>query len=214
MTYCSDIDLLHWEPSLFRDADFASQLLLSGTATLTGVTLGVSGISFNSSHIAPGQVACLAGATTGCFPIVSVEDSAHLTLSVLYDRLIESGQPAPPSPSTGSVSFAIRTFFAQRKLISDMLTRAAGVEPMNDGASAAICNPSALCRAATLGTLQLIYSAMAVVADEPAPFNLRADLYQRLYQRAVRQVCVEIDTNGDGRADTARHLGMLELRRT
>jgi len=27
MTFCKDVDLLHWEPNLFRDAAFASQAL-------------------------------------------------------------------------------------------------------------------------------------------------------------------------------------------
>ena len=28
MTFCTDIDLLHWEPNILRDAAFASQTLI------------------------------------------------------------------------------------------------------------------------------------------------------------------------------------------
>ena len=34
--FCNDIDLLHWEPNIFRDAAFASQTLMSGSGSLAG----------------------------------------------------------------------------------------------------------------------------------------------------------------------------------
>ena len=42
---------------------------------------------------------------------------------------------------------------------------------------------------------------------------MRADLYERLYRRSLSRARVEIDTNGDGKADLARALNVLELAR-
>ena len=76
-----------------------------------------------------------------------------------------------------------------------------------------ILNPKALKRPCVLGTLQMIYSAMAAVAADPAELRVRADLYERLYRRALRSARIEIDTNGDGEADGRRALNMLSLAR-
>ena len=41
LTFCNDIDLLHWEPNILRDAAFASQTLISGTGDLAGSTFTI-----------------------------------------------------------------------------------------------------------------------------------------------------------------------------
>src|SRR2546429_6261983 len=87
MVYCTDVDLLHWEPNIFRDALFASQLLLSGTGNLAGTTFTLASGSLSSAHIAPDEVVVLSGALAGSFPIVSIDSATQLTLSVLYDGL-------------------------------------------------------------------------------------------------------------------------------
>ena len=46
--------------------------------------------------------------------------------------------------------------------------------------SATIINPQVLKRVCVLGTLQMIYNALAAAAEEPARLALRADLYERL----------------------------------
>ena len=50
-------------------------------------------------------------------------------------------------------------------------------------------------------------------ATEPAHLNVRTDVYERLYRRALRCARVEIDRDGDGRADLVRPLNVLELQR-
>jgi hypothetical protein len=54
---------------------------------------------------------------------------------------------------------------------------------------------------------------MAAASSSPAMLNTRADLYERLYRRALRAAKVELDLNGDGRVDMIRSLGVLELQR-
>jgi hypothetical protein len=96
-------------------------------------------------------------------------------------------------------------------VISEMLVQAIGLEPDE---SAQITNADALRRPCVLGAIQMIYSALAAAASEPAPLNVRADLYERLYRRALRNTKVELDRDGDGHADVVRALNVLELKRT
>jgi hypothetical protein len=112
------------------------------------------------------------------------------------------------------LGYVIRTFWPQRKVVSDLLTRAAGIgAETNAPASAQVINTEALRRPCVLGTLQMIYGALAAAAAEPANFAARADLYERLYRRALAQTRVQLDLDGDGREDAVRLLGVVELKR-
>jgi len=211
MTFCTDIDLLYWEPDLFRSAAFASQLLLAGSGSLSGTTFTIDAGSLLEAHVAAGQAIVLGGAIDGCYPIVSVNSATELSLSVLYEGL--DVLPGPVGSAAG-LSFAIRTFWPQRKLVSDMLRLAAGVGAESGApAEAAIANPEALRRPCALGTLHLIHSAMAAASSEPGRLAIRAELYERLYRRSLMRTRVQIDVNGDGLAERVRHLGLIEMAR-
>jgi hypothetical protein len=220
MLFCNDADLLYWEPEVLREAAFASQTLDAGTGSLSGTQFSVvTGTVFTSRAVEPGQVIVLSGAVAGCFPIVAITDPFNLQLGVLNDELFpDPPSTTPPliSPGTASgLDFVIRTFWAQRRVVSDLLSQAVGIIPGTAQAQAAqILNPQALRRAATLGTLQMIYNALAAAASEPAPFTVRADLYERLFRRAMRQAQVDIDLDGDGRADSRRSPGLVRMFRT
>jgi hypothetical protein len=218
MTFCTDTDLLHWEPNLLREAAFASQTLLIGTGDLAGSTFtldGPAGASFLASHVTPQQVIVLTGGTSGSYPIVSVDSATQLTLSVLYDGLFPVGGSGVPGPlaTADNLTFAIRTFWPQRRVVSDLLMAAAGLNPTRHDLDVVVMNPQALKNAATLGTLQMIYSALAAAAAEPEELAKRADMYERFYRRALRIAVVELDLNGDGAADTTRPLNVLQLQR-
>jgi hypothetical protein len=160
------------------------------------------------------EVIVLSGALAGSFPIVSVNSATELTLSVLYDGLFPDAGSGVASPvgTAADLTFAVRTFWPQRRVVSDLISRAAGIEPQDDS-PAVILNAQSLRRPCALGTLQMIYNALAAASSTPEPLSMRADLYERLYRRALSRARVEIDTNGDGRADIARTLNVLELAR-
>ena len=215
LTFCNDIDLLHWEPNLLRDAAFASQALISGTGNLAGSTFTIASGSLLAAHVAQEQVIILTGATSGSYPIVSVDGAQQLTLSVLYDGLFPtSGDPtaAPPGTANG-LAYVVRTFWPQRRIVSELLLQAAGLDPSDPDAEQQILNPDALKRACTLGTLHLIYSALAGAAAEPANLNVRVDLYEKLYRRAIRGATLKLDLNLDGRLDALRRLNVMDLER-
>lgn len=215
MTFCTDIDLLHWEPNLCQDAAFASQTLISGSGDLAGSNFTIASGSFIDAHVETDQLIVLTGATTGTFPIAAVNSATQLSLSVLYDGLFPtsgSGIPSPVGTATG-LTFAVRTFWAQRRVVSELMIQASGLDPGDASSSDCIINPAALKRACALGALHMIYSALAGAATDPTNLNGRVAMYERLYRRAMRSARVELDLNGDGAGDTTRLLNVMELAR-
>jgi hypothetical protein len=201
--FCTDADLLAWEPNIFRDAPFASQTLLSGTGTLSGTTFTIETGSFEEAGITANHVIVLGGDADGCFPIRSIDAADAITVSV-FDNSDEAHAPSVSGP----LPFTVRTFSPQRAIVSELIAQAAGVESNDE-----LLNPQVLARPCALGTFQLIYSALAAVAENERA-SQRAAFYERLYRRALRQVAVEIDTNGDGVLDERRSLSLLRFARS
>jgi hypothetical protein len=213
MNFANDVDLLHWEPNLLRDASAVAQTLLAGTGTLAGTTFTISSGSLSDAHIEANHVIVLGSPINGSFPIVSIENATALTLSVLFDQLFpDPGDDVQTlSPGSGSgLTFSIRTFWPQLRIISELLCQAAGLQ-IDDAAQ--ILNPQSLNHACALGALQMIYTALAAAAEDPTNLLARADLYQGLYRRAMRSASVQIDLNNDGVADIVRQLNVLQLQR-
>ena len=208
--YCTDTDLLRWEPMIAAEAAFASQTLLTSSAALAGTAVTISVGSLTDSRVRAGHVAVLTDAVSGCFPILSVNSSTTLTISVLHEGLPD--ELAPVGTAGSGLNIAVRTFGPQRQIVSEVLTWMAGIEP---GSTATITNPDVLRKPAVLGTLQMIYNGMAAAAskDDSADLIVRAELYERLYRKSLRGVTVEVDTNGDGVADARRPLRMVQFAR-
>ena len=216
MIYCTDTDLLHWEPRLFTEAASAAQTLISGTADLAGSTLTISTGSFVAARVMPGDVVILTGSVAGTFPIVAVTDALTLSISVLYDALTPINDATPAiAPGAGSaLTFAVRSFGAHRRVVSDLLKQLAGIIPgTSDDERITILNPEALKRPCVLGTLHLVFSALAAFATEPASLVVHADQYERLFRRAIRSTHLELDLNGDGVADCRRALDTIVFKR-
>jgi hypothetical protein len=218
MTFCSDVDLLHWEPHLFVDAAAAAQVLMSGTGNLAGTAFTIASGSLASNHIEVDQVIVLSGSVAGSFPIVTIGSTTTLALSVLYDGLYpDDGSPAVATPvdSASGLGFSIATFWPQRRVASDLLRHAAGFGPTVDPtlASQTILNPQVLRRACALGTLQMIYNALAatIPSVNVTPYSARSDVYANLFRQAMRSAKVEVDLNGDGVVDEVRPLSLLRF---
>src|SRR5438105_1830946 len=149
MIFCNDVDLLYWEPEVVKEAAFASQTLDVGSGDVTGNSLAAtSGLSFEDQKVAAGQVIVFSGAMIGCFPSTGVSGPFSLRFSALYDELFpDSGSP-PDSIGVAAVTgvdFVIRTFWAQRKVVSDFLSQAVGIVPGTAQAlTASVLNPRAL----------------------------------------------------------------------
>lgn len=209
--FCTDTDLLRWEPQIPAEAAFSTQTLLNTTGSVSDTTLTIASGSFEAARVRAGFIACLSGAVSGCFPIVSVDSAVACTLSVMYDGLDEA-PPLPVSPgSSAGLTVAIRSFFTQRRIVSDLLSRMAGVEP---GGPRSIVNVEDFRKPCVLGTLHMIYNAMSTASFENrADLLIRAELYERLYRKSLRSVVAEVDTDGDGIANCRRHLRVIHFAR-
>jgi hypothetical protein len=213
MTFATDIDLLHWEPNILKEASAVAQTILTGTGTLSGTTFTTDTNLLNDANVTAEHAIVIGPPVDGTFPISAVTADDTLTLSILYDQLYpDQGSPDPWQGASGSdLTYHIRTFWPQRRIVSELLLQAASVKP---DAVQIIMNPEILRRPCTLGALQMIYTALAAAASEPANLLIRAELYERLYRRALRNAAVDLDLDGDGVIDTRRHLGVLELHRS
>ena len=210
--FCTDTDLLRWEPALFAEAQFASQLLLSASCSIAGTTLTLGGTaSFTASRVRAGHVASITGtAITGCYPIVAIGNATTATLSIVHEGLDATPiETAPIIDTAASLHIAVRTFAPQRLIVSELLSRMCGLAPYS---SANVINADVLRKPCVLGTLQMIYNAMAAAAtSDNADLFIRAELYERLYRKSLRGLVAEIDTNGDGVADAQRHLRLVQF---
>lgn len=207
-TYANDTDLLLWEPNLPADAAIASQTLMSGTADLSGTALTIAAGSLIASHVEPDQVVALTGAIAGCYPIVAVDSATQMTISILYQGSWRDADPLVPSPvgSAAGVSFVIRSFYAQRRVISDLIDHLIDLP-----AGATLLNPDVLRRPCALGAIQMIYRTLAATVDAPELYQIRADLYERLYRRELRNTVLHLDTEGGGRITEIRRLNVLRF---
>ena len=204
--FCTDADLLAWEPNIFRDAPFASQTLLAGTGTLSGTSFTIESGSFADAGIAADHVITLGGDIDGCFPIRAVDSDTANTVSAL-DQLNEPSELTPPLSASGPIPFAIRTFRPQREIVTQLIAQAGSLESTDE-----LLNADVLARPCALGTFELIYSALAAISDNELA-SRRAAFYERLYRRALRHITIEVDTNGDGQLDERRTLSVLRFQR-
>src|SRR3954470_17381148 len=87
MTFCNDIDLLHWEPNILKEAAFVSQTLMTGSGDLAGTVFTIGSGSLNAAHVTNHDSIVLGGSILGTFPILSIDGATQLTISVLYGGL-------------------------------------------------------------------------------------------------------------------------------
>jgi hypothetical protein len=214
MLYCTDADLLHWQPDVFREAAWASHTLIGGAnGALIDTSFTAGGAAFADAGVEPGCVLTIDGDAAISVPITAVA-GATLTVSAI-SRTLDEAAPTPvaPRPTPGTLTYAVRTFWAQRRVASELIDAAAGVRADGTvrGRAGRILPSAPLRHVCALGTLQMIYTTLAAVSTEGQPeFDLRARLYHRLFRRHLRGTHVEIDFNNDGRADCRRSLGVIE----
>lgn len=122
---CTDIDLLRWEPHLAAEASFSTQTLLRARPARSAAPRSRFPRDRWAARVRAGFIACVSGAISGCFPILSIDSETTCTLSVIYDGLDET-PAAPVSPGAGAgLTVAIRSFYPQRRIVSDLLMRMA-----------------------------------------------------------------------------------------
>lgn len=212
MTYCTDIDLLDYEPTIFKDAAIACQTISAGTGTLQGVNFTRVSGSFIDDNVKGGCVLTLTAEAGGSFPVVNLVNATQLRVSANDEAFIEDGA-ASPAGNASNQPFVVRTFYPQRKMITEMINNAAGIGVGTALPEAMLLSNPALKRACVLGTFHVIYNAIRAMNAENESLVNRAEFYRVQFLRALRRLTVEIDVDDDGECDVIRHLGSLRLQR-
>lgn len=196
--YCTDTDLLRWEPALFIEAAFVSQSLLISDGTFDGSVLRLGRSAwFDVARVCPGHVALIQNGPTVARPILSIDEPTVATVGIA-DR-----HPRPAE----NVRVTVRTFAAQQRIASELLTRMAGIDPT---LGQRVLDPRVLRRPCVLGTLHQIYSALSAAAvKDDADLVVRAQLYALLYRKSLRGLVVEIDRDNDNVGDARRSVGFV-----
>jgi hypothetical protein len=207
--FSNDVDLLKFEPKLFTELYFPSQVLTSGTGgVLTGTTFTKSGEDFVAAGVSTSGVIYLKsadGSLDGAFEIVSVDSATQLTVSVVRADKIEA---AIPPPAGTDITYRVSTFAPQMNEAAEALVRQFGIEPDD---SASLIEPDELRQAVVFAALTCIYATMADNAETSELFWKKSLHYRTLFEQAREQIQLTIDTDGDGTSDETKQGGSIRL---
>ncbi len=212
MPFANDRRLLVLEPNLFRDVEFASALIASGTdGVLSGTSFTSASADFEAAGVDAGHVISLSSRAVEVIQRVS---ATELIVSLLRARVEDD--PLPP-PDGVAIVYTVRSFSPQIETVHRQVMRMAGIEP--DAADAAegeatveaVLNADEMGLVEALGSLEMIFAAAAsILADEPY-LRLRAASYRERFASARQRVRVRLDLDGDGVSDVMRSLSAVQF---
>ncbi len=231
MLFCSETDLLLCETALLTAAlalvDTNAQphvVAFSGSGTLTGDQLTCDTGTFTQRQIGPGSLLLVqADGTTYTLGVANgpAAGADTVTVSRLLPGLWGGTQPANPVLTGPAAASWQQIAFPQLGIVSASLEEAYGVSPVD-----VILNPRALRRACAVGAVAHIFRSMANFernvygAGGSAPgtavgsdYRKLSDAYFATFKLALRNVRLELDTNGDGRTDEVRRLDAPSIER-
>jgi len=210
--FSSDVDLLKWEPVVFRELAPASQTLCRGEdGVLSGTAFTAAGVSFEAAGVAAGNVIVLEDGNEldGCFEVASVDSPTQLTVSVVR----ESAADAPVAPPGGTTAgYRISTFDPQAEEVAYSLLQYFGLREEGEGAGR-IVSVRALRQAAAFAVLMAVFAAGACGAGDPSGYWQKSVRYQKLFEAARARARVELDVDGVAGVDEVRLGGSVRLRR-
>ncbi len=217
-SFSNDVDILRYEPSLFGDLHFASQILISGTGgEIEGANFNAPDADFNNAKIAAGMVIYLRSSNNiidGAFEIVSVDSAAQLTISVLR----ADGQDETIGlPDAEEVSYRICSYQPQNSEIFLQLAQHFGLRPgVSDGSYSVddILDVSVLRQVSVYGVLSIVFATLAGRAgDNEENFWKKSKYYRQLFEKALQRCKISIDLGDDGVADSIRSGASVRLLR-
>ena len=213
-TFSNDVDILKYEPVLFGELHWPSQVRASGTgATLSGTTLTAGGADFFAAQVKAGGVIYLRsadGALDGAYEIVSVDSATELTVSVVRSGVAD---PAVAPPGAADISYRVSTFEPQADDAGFQLTEYFGLRPGDPTSEIGVENlldTEGLRRASVLAVISKLYGDWST-RREGECFCRKSVLYQQLFEKARQRCHLTVDLGADGVADVTRVGGAIRL---
>lgn len=215
--FCTDVDLLKWEPVLFRELALPSQTLCgSDDGVVLGTTLTSAEASFNNAGVEAGNVIHLYNGESeidGCYEVVAVDSATSLTVSVV--RANDNATPIAP-PAGTDVRYRISTFGPQAEEAAYGLLQYFGIDAsesdnvvdVND-----IVDQTVLRQASVFAVLAAVFASSAASINDNANLWQKSLRYQKLFQEARVKVRIGIDHDDSGTAEQFRIGGTVRLRR-
>ncbi|MEM7755177.1 MAG: hypothetical protein AAF297_06035 [Planctomycetota bacterium] len=197
--FATDRDLLVFEPGLFGEVAWVGQRLVNGTGEITGSALVMTSQDngFDSTGVGAGSVV-LAGGTS--YEVVSRTSGTALAISRLRSSVTAAVLP-PAALAAGKVQ--VFTFAPQ---IGMAHARALALLGVTD--AAAIVNGSELSAYEALSALHLIFAGASAHSGPRSPAGQRAEWYRVRAEAERQRVVAEVDTDGDGVAESVRRPGV------
>jgi hypothetical protein len=217
ITFSKDVDLLKWEPGLFRDLIFPSQVLCQGVeGVINGSNFTCAEATFISHQVKAGQVITLQdqdGTIDGSYEIVAVDSETQLTISVVR----VSGENAVIAPTAGTeITYRICTFAPQAEEAGYSLAQYFGLDVEGDSEQIGpddIVNARSLRQCSVFSVLSVVFASYAIGAKDPGGYWEKSHRYQKMFEKARVKARLCIDADGDAQGDSARVGGMVRLRR-
>ena len=201
LAFSRDVDILRYEPVLFGDLHFPSQVLCSGSGgNLNGTVFTDSSADFTGANVEAGGVIYLRssdGQIDGSYEIVSVDSQTQLTISVLRK---DGSEDAVSPGSAEAVSYRISTFAPQASEVLFELTQCFGIRPGKPDSMYDIDNivdVDVLRQVSVYAVLAGVFSTFALGDETDTDFWKKTYHYQQLYSKARERCQISIDINDD-----------------
>jgi len=214
--FSNDIDLLKWEPVLFRDLAPPSQILCEGNdGVLSGTTFTSTGAAFTGQGVTAGQVIYLSDvgqSLDGCYEVVSVNSATQLTVSVL--RSPDNDITIAP-PAGSGLSYRICTYDPQAEEVAYSLLQYFNLSAVdeNNVLENTVLNERSLRQASVYAILSAVFAGNACGKKDVNGYWEKSLRYQKLFHRVRSRVKLDIDTNGDELPENYGCGGVIRLRR-
>ena len=212
--FSTDSDILKYEPTLFYDLCFDSQILAEGRDGQVDGTVfsSVSGNFISNAEV--GGVIYLKstdGIFEGAYEIVSVDSSSNLTISVL--RQNGSSDPVEVG-QLNDLHYRIATFAPQSYEVMYQLTQYFGIRPGRPEGEYSvedIFDKDVLRQVSTYAVIAGVYATLGSVNDESDQCWKKSLHYQGLFEKARERCRISIDRGDDGVSDRENIGGSIRL---
>ena len=215
MQFSDDIDLLKWEPELFGELGWKSQILCQDDdGALQGSTFSSAASNFTTSGIKAGKVICLydsQGKIDGCYEVVSVNSATELTISVLRAGGNDAVVPPPTDAGAGAITFRICTYSPQAEVAAELLLDYFGIG-LSDSLQQEVVNAADLRLASVFGVLSAVFEGLYDNKDSIV-YRDKSQYYRGMYHLVRDRLKLQLDSDNDGVADRTINAGEINIYR-